>query len=72
MGWFTRKPDKKRYYCIGWTTRDPEAGMFRDVALPGNGMMRLMDKGVHQAALESAGEKLRELGQRSGKNEPAP
>ena len=33
--------------------------------------MRLMDKRVYQAALESAGQKLRELGRRSGKKEAA-
>jgi hypothetical protein len=31
-------------------------------------MMRVMDSRVHQAALESAGEKLVELGRKSGKN----
>jgi hypothetical protein len=69
MVWFARKPGKKTYHCIGWTIRDPEVGVFRNVDLPGGGVMRLMDKGVHQAALESAGQKLRELGRRSGKNE---
>jgi len=33
--------------------------------------MRLMEKGVYKAAIESAGQKLRELGRRSGKKEPA-
>ena len=71
MGWFTRKPGKKTYHCVGWTVRESEAGVFRNVALPGSGVMRLMDKGVYQAALESAGQKLRELGRRSGQKEPA-
>ena len=71
MGWFTRKPAKKTYHRVGWTVRDSEAGVFRNVALPGNGVMRLMHKGVYQAALESAGQKLRELGRRSGQKEPA-
>jgi hypothetical protein len=71
MGWFPRKSGKKTYYCVGWTVRDSEVGVFRNVALPGGGVMRLMDKGVYQAALESAAQKLRELGRRSGKKEPA-
>jgi hypothetical protein len=71
MGWFTRKSGKKTYHCVGWTVRDSEAGVFRNVALPGSGVMRVMDKRVYQAALESAGQKLRELGRRSGKKEPA-
>jgi hypothetical protein len=71
MGRFARKPGKKTYHCVGWTVHDPEAGVFRNVALPGGGVMRLIDKGVHQAALESAGRKLRELGRRSGEKEPS-
>lgn len=59
------------YHCVGWTNGDPEAGVFRNVALPGSVVMRLLDKGVHRAALESAGQKLRELERRSGKKEPA-
>jgi hypothetical protein len=70
MIWFNRKPrkNKKTYYCLGWVARGREAGVFRDVDLPDGSMMRLMDKGVHQAALESAGEKLVELWRRSGRN----
>jgi hypothetical protein len=71
MRWFTRKPRKETHHCVGWTNGDPEAGVFRNVALPGSVVMRLLDKGVHRAALESAGQKLRELGRRSGKKEPA-
>jgi hypothetical protein len=61
MAWFIRKPPKRTYYCIGWTARDPEAGAFRDVVLPGNSVIRVMDKAVHQAALERAGDRLVEL-----------
>jgi predicted phage terminase large subunit-like protein len=32
MGWFTRKPGKKTYHCVGWTVRDSEAGVFRKYA----------------------------------------
>jgi hypothetical protein len=72
MGWLARKPRNRIYHSVGWTAPDLEAGVFRNVALPGGSVMRVMDKSVHQAALESAGEKLRELARRSGKKEPGP
>ncbi len=72
MRWFTRKPRKETHHCVGWANGDPEAGVFRNVALPGSIVMRLLDKGVHRAALESAGQKLRELGRRSGKERACP
>jgi hypothetical protein len=68
MKWFNTKPRKKTYYCLGWIARGRDEGVFRDVDLPDGSMMRLMDRGVHQAALESAGEKLVELSRRSGRN----
>ena len=68
MIWLNRKPRKKPYYCLGWIARGRDEGVFRDVDLPDGSMMRVMDKGVHQAALESAGEKLVELSRRSGRN----
>jgi hypothetical protein len=74
MAWFIRKPRnrtyyrKRAYYCVGWTARDPQAGAFREVALPGISVMRVMDKAVHQAALECAGEKLVEFERRAGKD----
>jgi hypothetical protein len=68
MAWFLRKRFTKTYHCVGWTARDPSSGVFRNVPLPGKCMMRVMDSRVHQAALESAGEKLVELGRKSGKN----
>jgi hypothetical protein len=71
MAWSTRNPGKKTYHCVGWTIRDFEAGVFRNVVLPGGAVMRLLDKGVYQAALESADHKLRELLRRSGKKEPS-
>jgi hypothetical protein len=63
----TRKLRKTTYYCVGWTARDPEAAVIQSVLLPRSGIMRVLDKGVHQAALESVGRKLRELDRRSGK-----
>jgi len=66
MRWFIRRPRREAYRCVGWTNGDPEASVFRNVALPGNVVMRLLDEGVHRAALESTGQKLRELRRRSG------
>ena len=65
------RSQKRTYYCIGWTARDADAGAFREIHLPGNRVMRVMDRSVHQAALASACEKLLELGRKSGKKEPA-
>ena len=62
-----RKLRKKTYYCVGWTARDPGAAVIQSVVLPGSGVMRILDKGAHQAALENVGQKLRELDRRSGK-----
>ena len=64
MAWFIRKPRKRTYDCIGWTDRYPGADVFREVALPGVRVMRVMDRAVHQAALEHVGEKLVELKRR--------
>ena len=66
MAWFIRKPRKRTYYCIGSTARDPGADVFREVALPGVSVMRVVDRAVHQAALERVGEKLVELKRRGG------
>jgi hypothetical protein len=63
----TPKLRKKTYYCVGWTARDAEAAVIQSVVLPGSGVMRVLDKRVHQAALENVGQKLRELDRRSGK-----
>jgi hypothetical protein len=67
MIWSNRKLPKKTYYCLGWIARGRDEGVFRDVDLPDGSIMRVLDKGVHQAALESAGEKLIELWRRSGR-----
>jgi hypothetical protein len=66
--YFTRKPDKKIYYSIGWTAHGYSSGIFWDVTMP-DGTMRIMNKCVHQAALESASKKLRELSHGSGSKE---
>jgi hypothetical protein len=61
----TRKPDKKTCYFVGWTAYGSSSGVFWDVSVPGGGL-RVMNKCVYQAALESAGKKLRELSHGSG------
>ena len=68
MVYRTRDPDKKTYYSVGWTARGSSSGMFWEVSIPG-GAMRVMSKCVHQAALESAGKKLRELSHGLGSKE---
>ena len=68
MIWSSRKPPKKTYYCVGWIARGHDEGVFRHVDLPDGSITRVLDKGVHTAALESAGEKLVELWRKSGRN----
>jgi hypothetical protein len=65
MVYLTRKSDKKTYYSVGWTAHGSSSSVFWDVSMPG-GAMRVMNKCVHQAALESAGKKLLELSHGSG------
>jgi hypothetical protein len=67
MGWLARKPLQATYHSIGWSPRDLKATIFRTVALPGGSVLRVMDKAMHQAALECAGKKLNELAHKSGK-----
>jgi hypothetical protein len=57
------------YYAVGWITREAKSGVFRELSLPGGGVVRVMDKGLHMAALESAGKKLEELRHKSGTRE---
>jgi hypothetical protein len=64
MVYLTRKPDKKICYSVGWPAYG-SSSVFWDLSVPG-GAMRVMNKCVHQAALESAGKKLRELSHGSG------
>jgi hypothetical protein len=51
-----RNPDKKTYYSVGWTAHGSSSGVFRQVSMRG-GVLRVLDKCVHQAALENAGKK---------------
>jgi hypothetical protein len=69
MAYLTRD-EKKTYYSVGWTAHGWNSGVFRNVSMPG-GVLRVMDKCVHQAALESADKKLRELSHASGRKEPS-
>ncbi len=67
MTWYIRRPRRRAYYCVGWTT--PEEGVFQDVILPGGGIMRVLSKSVHEAALERAGAKLIQLERQSGRTQ---
>jgi hypothetical protein len=44
--------------------------VFKGLPLPGGEVVRVMDKSVHMAALESAGRKLKELLHKSGRQQP--
>jgi hypothetical protein len=68
MGYLTRNRDKKTYYSVGWNVLGSSSAVFRDVSIPG-AVFRVMDKCAHQAALERAGKKLRELSRASGRKE---
>jgi hypothetical protein len=69
MGWRSPSNRKEIYYSVGWITRDIKSGMFKGLSLPGGSVVRVMDKGLHMAALESAGKKLKELRHKSGTRE---
>ena len=57
------------YYSVGWTLPADSAAVFTTIRLPGGGIARLLDKRVHMAALDRAGEKLAELTRRSGQRD---
>jgi hypothetical protein len=60
MARLKRNRNRKTYYSIGWTAHGSISGAFRDLSMPG-AALRVMDKCVHRAAVESAGKKLRQL-----------
>ena len=66
MGWRRRSDPKAIYHAVGWLAREAEAGVFRGLPLPGGDVVQVMNKGVHTAALENAGRKLKELRHKSG------
>ena len=69
MGWRSRGNRKATYHSVGWIAREAKSGVFRGLLLPGGGLLRVMDKGLHMAALENAGKKLKELRHKSGTRE---
>ena len=71
MSWRGRSHRKESYHLVGWITREAKSGVFRGLSLPGSGVVRVMDKSVHMAALENAGRKLKELRHKSGTREPS-
>ena len=70
MGWRSRGNRKEIYHSVSWIAREAKSGVFRELSLPGGEVVRVMDKGLHTAALESAGTRLKELRQKSGTREP--
>ena len=70
MGWWGQSGRREVYHSVGWITRDAKSGVFNELSLPGGGVVRVMDKCLHTAALESAGRKLNQLRHKSGKREP--
>jgi hypothetical protein len=69
MGWRSRSNRKEIYHAVGWITHEAKSGVFRGLSLPGGGVVRVMDKCLHMAALENAGRKLKELRHKSGTRE---
>ena len=69
MRWRSRSKRKETFYSIGWIMGEAKSTVFREVLLPGGEVLRVMDKRLHTAALESAGRKLKELRHKSGTRE---
>jgi len=69
MHWRNRSKRKETFYSIGWFMRDDKSTLFREVPLLAGEVLRIMDKRLHTAALESAGRKLKELRHKSGTRE---
>ena len=71
MGWRSRSKRKEIFYWIGYIVREAKSAVVREVPLPGGEVLRVLDKGLHTTALESAGRKLKELRHhKSGTREP--
>ncbi len=69
MGWRPRSDRKAIYHAVGWLTRKAKVGVFRGVSLLGGNVVRVMNKGIHMAALENVGRKLKALRHKSGTRE---
>jgi hypothetical protein len=69
MGWMGGEK-KQVHHSVMWLPRGAKPGMFSNLPLPGGGMMRVLDKSLHLAALGFAGRKLLELRHKSGKRQP--
>ena len=57
------------YHSVMWIPRDGTSGMVINLPLPGGGTVRMVDKGLHLKALDSAGRTLVELRRTSAKPE---
>lgn len=67
MSWWGPNRPNETYYSVGRLTRGSNSGLFLRLPLPGGDVVRVMDKGLHVAALEQAGRRLHELNRKSGK-----
>ena len=70
MAWRSRSKRKEIFYWIGCIVRGANSAVVQEVPLPGGEVLRVLDKGLHTTALESAGRKLKELRHKSGTREP--
>jgi hypothetical protein len=69
MGWRSRGRRREIHHTVGWLSRETKSDAFKGLPLPGGGVVRVMDKCLYMAALESAGRKLKELYHKSGGRE---
>ena len=69
MGWRSRGRRREIHHTVGWLSRETKSDAFKGLPLPGGGVVRVMDKCLYMAALESAGRKLNELHHKSGGRE---
>jgi len=56
-------------YGLGWTLAAGKPVVFTTIRLPGGEVVRLLDKRLHLAALDSAGRKLSDLLRDSGRRD---
>ena len=70
MRWRSRRKRKEIFYWMGYVVRETKSAVFPEVRLPGGEVLRVMDKGLHTTALESAARRLKELRHKSGTREP--
>jgi hypothetical protein len=67
MAWKTLGHSQGVYHSVGWAFTSGTFGVFTAVPLGNLGTLRLLDKRIHLAALDNAGQKLHQLLRKSGK-----